>query len=733
MNTLDLLFTWFLAATLRGTLLAGLVLLVQIALRHRIPARWRYALWLPVVFVLAAPALPQSRWSLERLFVQHPSAQSLSAPLPTITPQQVPSPVHTVSEPPPAPRLALPPAPINWRRILAAAWMAGTVGAIGFMLAAYTRVIRLFRRGKVEADASLADLISEAATSAGLSTSPRLLVSSFVQSPAVCGLFRPTLLLPAEFPRGFKREEAHLVLLHEMTHLLRRDLPANWLLCLIQALHWCNPALAFVFRRIRADREMACDAQVLALNDRDSRADYGHALLKLQSTLGLSGFSLGFVGIFGQASSMRSRIRAIAGYRCPSPRWGALGALVVAVVGITGATRAQIDSNEPPKPAGSATDSREIPIRAKVTARKLESIILPKLELNDTLFLDALAYLQSQSALSDPEKTGVNIYYTPVPLKLYAIPPLTGAPNPDPNARLTVEMDNVPLGEAIRYVAALAGHKFRITDDGVEVVSSNELPELITKEWRMSSATREALGYRSGESAEEFMTRLGMEFPFGSSIIFLPNSDKLIMKGTWENLRFIDRLNDPKNPPFTDAQPLLRSLQHSLDTIILDQLDLKKATISEAVDTLNRLGVESDPNHKGVSIDTDLDQSAAYPPMTLSLRKVSLSQAIRTVASVCGLNYEVNPTSVRFTSLRPLAETYASRQWTVSQELLLTVGCQPGTSIQDFLVYKGIDFPHGARMKWRPEKHELSMNNSPENIQATEALLGLSAPANASK
>src|SRR4051794_4621583 len=65
MTTLDPLFGWFLQATLRASLLTLAVLVVNAIFRERMPARWRYAMWLPVVLAMAAPWLPQSRWSLE--------------------------------------------------------------------------------------------------------------------------------------------------------------------------------------------------------------------------------------------------------------------------------------------------------------------------------------------------------------------------------------------------------------------------------------------------------------------------------------------------------------------------------------------------------------------------------------------------------------------------------------------------------------------------------------------
>jgi beta-lactamase regulating signal transducer with metallopeptidase domain len=58
--------------------------------------------------------------------------------------------------------------------------------------------------------------------------SPRLLISAAVSSPALSGFLRPILLLPPEFPGELTSREARLVLVHELIHLRRWDLPLNW-------------------------------------------------------------------------------------------------------------------------------------------------------------------------------------------------------------------------------------------------------------------------------------------------------------------------------------------------------------------------------------------------------------------------------------------------------------------------------------------------------------------------
>lgn len=82
-------------------------------------------------------------------------------------------------------------------------------------------------------------------------------------------------------------------MLHEFTHLKHYDLPLNWVMCMLQAMHWFNPLLWFAFARMRADRELACDARVLSIDATDRRAEYGGALLKLQCMTPTHALSLG--------------------------------------------------------------------------------------------------------------------------------------------------------------------------------------------------------------------------------------------------------------------------------------------------------------------------------------------------------------------------------------------------------------------------------------------------------
>lgn len=99
--------------------------------------------------------------------------------------------------------------------------------------------------------------------------------------PAVVGLWRPRIVLPADFERRYSPEEQALVLEHERQHLRRGDLWAQALCAALRCLFWFNPLLHLAASRFRFDQELACDADVLARHPR-ARRRYGEVMLKTQ-------------------------------------------------------------------------------------------------------------------------------------------------------------------------------------------------------------------------------------------------------------------------------------------------------------------------------------------------------------------------------------------------------------------------------------------------------------------
>lgn len=342
MNTLSLIFDWLLAASFRASLLVPVVLGLQWTMRRRIGARARYALWLPVLVVLIAPVLPQSQWSVENLLVREE--------LPPVAASNALTPAATVKHE--APALQYAPqdehrAGIEWTSVRLATWATGAAMLLLAASISFARTLRRYRMTSVPVNDEWLSEIAAAARDVSLSRAPLVWCSAEVPSPAVTGLWRPVLLLPASLATQFTAAEARLILRHELMHLKRRDLPLNALLCVLMALHWFNPLLWLAFWKVRADREAACDAQVLDNAPPQRRIEYGHALLKAESAFAPLRLSLGFVGLFQRGSMLRHRIQSIAIHQPAHPAMKLITLTCIATMTFFGITRAATTEEKP--------------------------------------------------------------------------------------------------------------------------------------------------------------------------------------------------------------------------------------------------------------------------------------------------------------------------------------------------------------------------------------------------
>ena len=250
---------------------------------------------------------------------------------------------------------------------------------------------------------------------------------------------------------------------------------------------------------------------------------------------------------------------------------------------------------------------------ARIT-NKLNSIIIPKIEFRDASIREAIDFLRQQAAANDPStegKKGVDIVLrttalgraeapAPPPIQETA-PPLPGrrageaapieptpraaapaAPSIAPcDARITITLNQIPLGEALRYIASQAGLKVKVEPYAVSIIPINEQSsDLFTKEYRVppgfiSSSvnvgansldqpdrrprsarrgtgkdTQESTGGQqlvNRQTALDFLKDQGVPFPTGASANFLPQSSRLIVRNTEENLELVDALVEQAN------------------------------------------------------------------------------------------------------------------------------------------------------------------------------------------
>ena len=152
-------------------------------------------------------------------------------------------------------------------------------GAAAFLLCQgvsyvrFRRTVRRWRSGVTRGDYRA--LLQDTARSLNV-TAPEMFVCEAISTPAVTGLFRPTLLLPHE---GYDLNELRYILRHELCHLKRRDMLFKLVLLAANAMHWFNPVVYLMLRQADEDIELACDSAATDGLDRAERAAYSRTLL----------------------------------------------------------------------------------------------------------------------------------------------------------------------------------------------------------------------------------------------------------------------------------------------------------------------------------------------------------------------------------------------------------------------------------------------------------------------
>lgn len=268
--------------TLKATLILAAAALLAWALR-RATAAARHLVWCSAVAALLL--LPLLSLSLPDWRVEMWSAAETAPEVLAVAPEAEPAP-ELAAPAEAAPARALLPgveapsasaAPLGWREWAALAWGIGAALVLLRLVAGQLGLRQLRRRAR-PTDPSFRWLARELAAGLGLSRSVEMLRSRGATMPMTWGVVRPTVLLPAEAD-GWPLERRRAVLLHELAHVKRLDCLTQTLAVVCCALFWFHPGVWWAARRMRVEREAACDDAVLAAGVRPS--EYALQLLEV--------------------------------------------------------------------------------------------------------------------------------------------------------------------------------------------------------------------------------------------------------------------------------------------------------------------------------------------------------------------------------------------------------------------------------------------------------------------
>ena len=178
------------------------------------------------------------------------------------------------------------------------------------------------------------------------------------------GIRRPSILIPA-IAETWAGDRRRAVILHELAHIARRDCLTQTLAFVACTLYWFHPAVWWAARRLRIERELACDDRVIAAGTQPR--EYAGHLLEIAYAFGDRRVSAMAVSM-ARPQQLESRMLAALdngrNRSVPAPRVRAAAMLVAAalLLGIAGATPT-LDASAPEDERPGLTEAAGQPAR----------------------------------------------------------------------------------------------------------------------------------------------------------------------------------------------------------------------------------------------------------------------------------------------------------------------------------------------------------------------------------
>ncbi len=320
------------------------IVLIRKIFQNQLSSKWQYNLWFLLLTALTLPFLPAHIVHVGASFVWHQNQTNN------------PSPPHSSPENPLMENgrtwthdfsISVNRFDVTWlSQILTIVWVAGILVMVGLNLHAWLKLRQVKKSARVMTDQQILAVFETCKQRLRVSQKPVLADSPLVKSPMTFGIFKTYAILPRGAEAWLSEEELTYIFLHELHHVKYKDIVTNYLIVLFQMLYWYNPLIWMAFRKMRLDREVACDHAVLKTLAPDDYAAYGNTIIKFARK---SSFSASRFAMVNQLASskqhLKKRIERIAAFSTESRRltlksmaiFSLLAALVVCQIPVVSA------------------------------------------------------------------------------------------------------------------------------------------------------------------------------------------------------------------------------------------------------------------------------------------------------------------------------------------------------------------------------------------------------------
>ncbi len=353
------LFLSILSLSLSGALIGLIILLLHPITQRLFSKRWNYYIWLLVIARLLIPV------QFGFHFTQLPASNSKAAQSDSNKSQFPNMVLNSEAAQPDSNNMDIAKQPLSnmdtfhnstvstpkfTRQLLSVlllsaviVWLIGAIAAFSIKLWNYQRFTARLRENNILiTDERTTALANQLADSLHIRRRPTLYENPSISSPITIGLRNTNIILPKENhtvqTNIYAKEQnsktdtentynqnidsnaiLRFILQHELIHVARKDLWYKWLYQLLLCLHWFNPILYLIDRRINTDCELSCDEMLLTslrFTAKDKKT-YGNLLIDTaQRTAALNNAKNAFTTAFiAPKSDLKTRLQGILHYK----------------------------------------------------------------------------------------------------------------------------------------------------------------------------------------------------------------------------------------------------------------------------------------------------------------------------------------------------------------------------------------------------------------------------------
>lgn len=188
-------------------------------------------------------------------------------------------------------------------------WLLGTISFIVTFLSGIKKINRRIIRN-IYKDERLENILRECKIQLNIKKKVKIVLQKYKRVPSIFGIFNPSILV-TEQTLEEDNETIKYIFLHELSHYKRKDIIFNFVLLCILSIHWFNPIVWFLFKKIRQDIEIGADELASKGLNQTEKKEYGMVLINLLRNRVEENYTASMLCMSDTGKNMERRIHMI--------------------------------------------------------------------------------------------------------------------------------------------------------------------------------------------------------------------------------------------------------------------------------------------------------------------------------------------------------------------------------------------------------------------------------------